>query len=245
MLTIILLSIIVFCIVFIIYLAVQLHNEGIKVIMLRRQYDILVSEKSTLKQMIKIPPYEKFEATAVANYLIVLSISQNKPLTPMKLHRLVYYAHGWHLAVTKRPLINECVEAWDFGPVIPSLYHALKPYGNEEITEKVVNTYIPSMHCQPKDFTTFNEFIQSKAIVDRVWDVLSDYTAIQLSNMSHEPGTPWELTRKKFNCSVPIKDQLIQEYFKNQANQFSSEERNKLDKDWNSTKNLVVGDLEL
>ena len=43
-------------------------------------------------------------------------------LTPapgdVKLHKLLYYAQGWHLARTGRPLFPEAVEAWTDGPVV-------------------------------------------------------------------------------------------------------------------------------
>ena len=47
----------------------------------------------------------------------------------MKVQKLVYFAHGWHLGITKKPLINEQVEAWPYGAVIPSLYDYLKQWG--------------------------------------------------------------------------------------------------------------------
>jgi len=44
----------------------------------------------------------------------------------MKLQKLVYYAHGWHLALNNEPLIDEQVECWQYGPVISSLFHEFK-----------------------------------------------------------------------------------------------------------------------
>ena len=48
-------------------------------------------------------------------------------LTPapgdVKLHKLLYYAQGWHLARTGRPLFPEAVEAWTDGPVVAELRH--------------------------------------------------------------------------------------------------------------------------
>ena len=47
----------------------------------------------------------------------------------MKIIKLVYIAHGHYLAKNDSPLFTEKVEAWDYGPVIPSLYHEFKIYG--------------------------------------------------------------------------------------------------------------------
>nr|WP_256351506.1 type II toxin-antitoxin system antitoxin SocA domain-containing protein [Pseudomonas gingeri] len=54
----------------------------------------------------------------------------------MKQQKLVYYSHGWHAGYTDQPLINEAVETWQYGPVIPSLYHEFKRFGSGEIVKK-------------------------------------------------------------------------------------------------------------
>lgn len=35
--------------------------------------------------------------------------------------KLVYFAHGWNLAINQAPLIDDTIEAWPC-PVIPALY---------------------------------------------------------------------------------------------------------------------------
>jgi uncharacterized phage-associated protein len=43
-----------------------------------------------------------------------------------KLHKLLYYCQGHHLATFGRPLFHETVSAWDMGPVVGSLWFAEK-----------------------------------------------------------------------------------------------------------------------
>ena len=62
-------------------------------------------------------------------------------VSPMKLQKLVYFAHGWHLAIHNRPLVNEQVEAWKFGPVFSDLYHQIKSFGNEKIDRYIVKNF--------------------------------------------------------------------------------------------------------
>ena len=53
-----------------------------------------------------------YQAVAIANAFIDIGKQNNATdLTPMKLQKLVYFAHGWNLGATGRPLINEEVEA--------------------------------------------------------------------------------------------------------------------------------------
>ncbi|MFZ3184229.1 MAG: type II toxin-antitoxin system antitoxin SocA domain-containing protein, partial [Pseudomonas sp.] len=70
---------------------------------------------------------------SVANYFIQKSFNSGIPLTSMKLIKLVYIAHGWHCGYFSQNLINDAVEAWKFGPVIPDLYRKVKWYGRGHI----------------------------------------------------------------------------------------------------------------
>ena len=44
--------------------------------------------------------------------------SRQPDLTPMQLHKLLYYVQGWHLAWAGKPLFEERIEAWTHGPVV-------------------------------------------------------------------------------------------------------------------------------
>jgi uncharacterized phage-associated protein len=39
-----------------------------------------------------------------------------------KLHKLLYYSQGWHLASTGEPMFHERIEAWAYGPVVATLW---------------------------------------------------------------------------------------------------------------------------
>ena len=45
------------------------------------------------------------------------------PMSAMKLQKLVYYSHAWHLVWEERPLFAAPIQAWANGPVVPALYH--------------------------------------------------------------------------------------------------------------------------
>src|ERR1700680_3484243 len=87
-----------------------------------------------------------FSAAAVANEFLRLAHRDNKPITPLKMQKLVYFAHGWHLALTGRPLLSEPIQAWEYGPVIPTIY--------KEFSELVSDAihYPASVYVQGKGF---------------------------------------------------------------------------------------------
>ncbi|MGR3724513.1 Panacea domain-containing protein [Abyssibius alkaniclasticus] len=54
-------------------------------------------------------------------------------LSNLSIQKLVYLAHMIHLGEGHGPLVSEKFEAWDYGPVIPSLYHELKMFGSDHV----------------------------------------------------------------------------------------------------------------
>ena len=50
-------------------------------------------------------------------------------LSNLAIQKLLYIAHMWRLGERDEPLIYEKFEAWDYGPVVPSLYHKTKAFG--------------------------------------------------------------------------------------------------------------------
>lgn len=126
---------------------------------------------------------------SIANYFLELAAASGEAITPMKLQKLVYYAHGWYAGYTQQPLINESVEAWQYGPVIPSLYREFRQYGSGEIKSKAteVGLFGSSEVPIPAD-------PHIRAFLTNVWNSYGKYTGIALSEMTHASGTPWDQT---------------------------------------------------
>lgn len=135
----------------------------------------------------------KTNALSVANYFIFLANRDNKPIQLLGLVKRVYIAHGFALALLGHGLLDprfDKVEAWKYGPVIPSVYHSFKQFKKDDITK-------PTVMLQQKangefDFIT-PELMDEKAkmIVEMVWKRYFNYTGPQLVSLTHRPGTPW------------------------------------------------------
>jgi uncharacterized phage-associated protein len=159
-----------------------------------------------------------YPAKAVANEFLHLAKDEGRPLTPMQLLKLVYFAYGWYWAIANDRLLDERVEAWKYGPVVPSIYHEFKRFGNEAI-----NDFATELIPRRKEDGKFTFFLEEprvpecdelpKQLIRRVWDVYKGYSAIQLSRMTHEPGTPWAETPDKDVKGTDIDDQKIRNYF--------------------------------
>ena len=126
---------------------------------------------------------------SVANYFLELADAKGESISPMKLQKLVYYAHGWYAGYTQQPLIDEAVEAWQYGPVIPSLYHEFKRFGAGDIKGKAIDFDLrgPTEVATPSDQ-------KIRTFLENVWKSYGGYTGVTLSEMTHAIGTPWDVT---------------------------------------------------
>jgi uncharacterized phage-associated protein len=117
------------------------------------------------------------------------------------------------MAVTGRPLIEDDVEAWDYGPVIRKLYDALKSYGRAPIVHLIRwgdDTPFPSDAGGPAKADLDDG---ERAIIDRVWDVYGGFKAFQLSALTHAPNSPWERAYVPGGRNRVIPRDWIADYF--------------------------------
>lgn len=156
---------------------------------------------------------EPLMAIAVANTFIEIGVRDERPVDPMKLLKLCFFAHGYHLALYHFPLLDEQVQAWQYGPVIPSIYHAFKTYGDQVITAKGADFDDQGHLVKP---TVEKRASADYALIQRVWQTFGKFTGAQLSNMTHEPDTPWaEVWAKNPERLryVVIPNKVIEKYF--------------------------------
>lgn len=158
-----------------------------------------------------------YNPLAIANYFIELAKKEDKLISPMKLQKLVYFAHGWCLALADKPLINEKIEAWQYGPVVSSLYREFKKYGNEGITSPAVEF----KHLGDFKFANIIPTVEDndvKKLLEKIWEIYGGYTGWQLSNATHLEGTPWSEIWGKDGVpsNTDIPDEKIKDFFKKQ-----------------------------
>jgi uncharacterized phage-associated protein len=162
-----------------------------------------------------------YKALAVANFFIEKARQEGKEdLTPLKLLKLIYIAHGWYLALMESSLIEEPIEAWRFGPVVSTIYQEFKHYGNSNIEAPgkeikfegaIAKNAVPEINKNDEE---------TLALLNRVWEVYKKHTAIQLANWTHLPEGPWYKEWVEDGNTYPghvISNNLIKEYFQGLA----------------------------
>jgi uncharacterized phage-associated protein len=153
-----------------------------------------------------------YSVKAVANSLINRALIDGQDLTHLKLQKLIYYVSGYYLAAKDAPLIDYGFEAWDYGPVVSSLYYDFRKYGNESIS--LATDYDWDSGAETPTPPVMGDAIFDK-ILEFVWKNYGHYSAAQLSQMTHETGSPWDKTKKN-NSEIKnavISLDTLKEYF--------------------------------
>lgn len=155
-------------------------------------------------------------ALSVANYFIELSIRDGNPIKLLGLVKRVYIAHGFALALLGHGLLDprfDRVEAWKYGPVIPSVYHSFKQHKAEPIKDKtVVLKWDEKTHKETFEFPTLTDK-EEKRIVEMVWKRYREYSDNELVTLTHMKGTPWDMCFIK-DENVAIPDILTEDYYR-------------------------------
>lgn len=159
-----------------------------------------------------------YTASHIANFMLDKADDEARPITNMKLQKLVYIAYGWALAVLDRKLFEEPIEAWDHGPVIPSLYHEFKQFRGHPINERsIIYDLDDNDVCEPY-LDAGDEDLA--LVLGRVWDVYKGFSAWSLRNMAHQDGTPWKQVYNPNVQSKEIPDNLIKPHFEAKIRQY-------------------------
>lgn len=99
-------------------------------------------------------------------------------LSNLELQKIVYLANMIHLGHYGRPLVQGCFEAWDFGPVHPTLYRHVKRFGAGPVT---------AISCNAGPLQGESE----SSLLHEAVDILSKKTGGQLVSITHWSKGAW------------------------------------------------------
>ena len=136
----------------------------------------------------------------IANHIIAIAAERGNTLDIMTLLKLSYFAHGWCLARLDHALVTDPVEAWKYGPVIPSVYYGFRPRGIDNL--------------RPLDLIPVEIDDPEQRIMRFVYESYGSLNGGRLSRLTHKKGGPWhEIYRSRGSGSV-IPNDLIMKYYK-------------------------------
>lgn len=138
-----------------------------------------------------------YKALDIANKIISKTdLEHGDTISNLKLQKMMYYQQGFHLAYFGTPLFDEDIVAWQYGPVVPSVYKEYKSFESNSIS-----TSREGISLSDDEEELFNN----------VYEEYNRFSAVALMKMTHEES-PWKTTEIN---SVISRDKMIA-FFKTQ-----------------------------
>lgn len=120
-----------------------------------------------------------YAALDVAQYIIRKCSLDRKPISDLQLQKILYYIQKYFIQVEKRALFSDEIEAWQFGPVVRSVYTRYCGYGAVEIFD----TTAPDIELSVDERTAIDQIVEEKRIV-KPWELVND---------THAKGKAWDI----------------------------------------------------
>lgn len=138
---------------------------------------------------------------AIANLILCEGERLGRPVTNLALQKLLYFAHAIYLVQTKRPLVSGYFEAWTYGPVHPTVYHAFKAAGDRPITFRAAGK--DALTGENRELAV----PEDPKVKEHVCAVMAYYgrmTPGRLVDVAHAKGAPWDYIVDKGRTTVVL-----------------------------------------
>jgi uncharacterized phage-associated protein len=150
-----------------------------------------------------------YVSSTIAGFFIEKSNNETAPLSVLQLIKLVYISHGWNLAINDAPLISDKIEAWKYGPVMPSLQSLFEGY-NLRKDDKVQNFPMEEINCIRPNH---------RILLNKVYAKHKHVFSKDLTALMHKEDTPWyKVWDNSAGKDKPIGDSLTKEHYSKQIN---------------------------
>ena len=138
-----------------------------------------------------------YKALDIANKMISKTdLEHGDTISNLKLQKMMYYQQGFHLAYFGTPLFDEDIVAWQYGPVVPSVYKEYKSFESNSISTS-------------KEGISLSD--DEEELFNNVYEEYNQFSAVALMKMTHEES-PWKTTEIN---SVISRDKMMA-FFKTQ-----------------------------
>ena len=171
--------------------------------------DVIVT--TDIRRFIELLSADK-ELTALDVAKFILSIQS---MTHLKLQKVLYYAYANFYLETGKKLFDEPILAYQYGPVIKSVYQRYKVNKQSLLDEVEDNKNSIETHLKPT--ISFMKIVSSDNGIEAVQSIVqtikqyTEFTASELVEKTHAINGPWHRVYKEMENCV-ITDEMIQKY---------------------------------
>lgn len=136
-------------------------------------------------------PMMIYSALDLSQYIIIQCSKSGRPVTNLKLNKILYFIQKEFLSNKRRAIFNNKIEAWQDGPVVPDVYKKYKCYKSNPI-----NIFVKS----PKIM------VEDKMIIDGIIERFKGWSDYKLSIYS-QAETAWiKHYQIRDNKTIPLND---------------------------------------
>ena len=121
------------------------------------------------------------------------------PISNLKLQKLLYFIQAYFLVEVGKPCFSDVIEAWDYCPIVPSVYKEYRVYGSSNIP--CTDDGSEFRYIKDDDYDSLN----------RILAEVSKNTESQLTYITRNQ-LPWINARK--SVTNRITNKAIADYFK-------------------------------
>lgn len=119
-----------------------------------------------------------YDALNIAEYVIDYEHKQNRSISNLRLQKLLYFVQAQFWVTNKRACFNDKLEAWNLGPVVPSVYHKFKLFGSLNFPQSLVTEF--------RGISTGDQ-----RLINETLDKCAQYSTSTLISLTHGQK-PWQ-----------------------------------------------------
>lgn len=152
-----------------------------------------------------------YEALDVANYIVNYCIDKEQPVSNLKLQKLLYYVQAASLVEENRPMFNDEICAWTYGPVVKRVYHEFKSYANMSISDYVTGKEIDYGFGYDDQYNPYDAIEGADgAIIKTVVESYLGTSPLDMVRKTHNED-PWKIA---YDRGDPVIDKdTIKQYY--------------------------------
>ena len=140
-------------------------------------------------------------ALDVASYILYTAYKIGDSVTNLKLQKLLFYVQADYLVANKGlPLFSDPIEAWQYGPVVKSVYDKYKCFGRNPINDEAL--------VKPKELTD-----EQKKQIDNTLENYMSCSAFELVRSIHNEE-PWRKAYDEHSSNEISVDSMYKFYKK-------------------------------
>lgn len=141
-----------------------------------------------------------FASSIVCNTILRRGFNEHIDITPMKLQKLVYLTCSEYAKLTDRALIDEDFAVWQYGPVLPSVYHEFKSYGAAPIRQYAKDAEGRAQAINEDSMPSL------KKAIEAIWSRYKNFSGAELSRITHQNGSGWSHAYNHENSRISFQE---------------------------------------